>query len=159
MLILSKLAGKERLSMVKWLVITMIVLYLAGTISPLPRFLGRSYPSFASLFYPPSFNFHEIYEDGSVLGFLVGSSKQTAAANLDAIGMAAIKLNNQCGMSVRQEPNFVTFMSGAELMKWGEGRQVWCLRFLEKRNLSLELYFVDETIEKVRLIKVNFEGI
>lgn len=58
----------------------LVMAYLMVAISPLRTALGRTHPKWATFFSAPTFNFHETYTTGKVLGFRIGMDTQEFAA-------------------------------------------------------------------------------
>ncbi len=77
------------------------LLYIAIAVSPMPREIGRQRPEVASLFRPLLFNFAASYEDGHVLNFRIGLTRdelmRVLLANYAQTGVLAAACGREPG--------------------------------------------------------------
>ena len=130
------------------------IVYIAIALSPLPRQIARNSPEKASLFRPIWFNFSANYDEGSVLGFKIGSTRDQLFGTLEAQYGATGLLQAACG---REEgaPSLTVAESDVTI---GEvdvarrliDREVSCL-WLPERRIMLILRFGDDNLSAIEL--------
>ncbi len=150
--------------MIKWIALGVLLLYIAAVFSPLPRYIGRSNAPLAALFSPPSFNFVEHYEDGSVYGFRIGSSKEEVVNQIERLGLSEFRFH-RLYREESQDPLIRVFDNKLDLLNWGEERDIWRIAYFKKSNetifsdWSFTFFFSDHRLEKIKVGVVNFEAI
>jgi hypothetical protein len=129
-------------------------LYGAVALSSVPRAIARNSPENASLFRPVWFNFSAKYQDGSVLGFQTGFSRdQFSEAVVKTYGASA-ELQVECGREEGAPPLTVaeSSVAGSDVVRVGDlaQRPVVCL-YLTARRIMLIFKFSDDHIKQIDL--------
>jgi hypothetical protein len=146
--------------MALYLSVGAIALYAALALSPAPRAIARDRPGVASLFRPPLFNFSAEYEDGHVLGFQVGASRDELLRTLIAQYSSTGTLAAACGREPGARPltvseSFVSPSAGERVRDLLQ-RDVVCLHVQERKVLVF--YIESDRVRRIQLTKVTTEG-
>jgi hypothetical protein len=128
-------------------------------LSPLPRQIARNSPEWASVFRPLLFNFAEDYDDGSVLGLTIGSTRDELFGAFKSQYAATGLLQAACGreegaapLTVAQSDVNIGEAGARELLD----REVVCL-WLPARRIMLVLRFLEDRLNNVELSYVRSE--
>lgn len=137
-----------------------ILAYTAVAASPLPQRIARHSPEQASLFRPPWFNFFADYDEGSVLGFKIGSTREQLVETLVAQYEATGELQAACArgegappLSVADSKVLITDLVGVRRLV---DRDVTCL-YLPARRIMLTLKFRNDLLRSIELAFVRNE--
>lgn len=137
-----------------------VVAYILVAMSPIPRAIARDHPEAASFFRPPLFNFSADYEDGAVLGFRVGSSREELMRTLVADYAETGTLAAACGRESGARP--LTVAESYVAPSYDEGasaiaqRDVVCLH-IPARKMVLIFPISNERVCAIQLTLVRAE--
>jgi len=133
--------------------------YIAVALSSLPRQIARNSPERASVFRPLFFNFAADYDDGSVLGLAIGSTRDELFGAFQSQYAATGVLQAACGredgappLTVAQSDVTLGEAGARELLD----REVACL-WLPARSIMLVFRFAGDRLHVVELSYVRNE--
>lgn len=141
-------------------VLLVAAVYASVAFSSYPHRVARESPERASLFRPPWFNYFSTYQDGDVLGFKVGASRdelvRTIVSQYGASGLVQAGCGREKGappLTVRESD---VVASDAEQIRLLAQRQVVCL-WLPARRVMLTIGIADDRIHEIELSFVRNE--
>ena len=136
------------------------VAYTIVAISPITPAIARHHPEAASFFRPPLFNFSADYDDGTVLGFRVGSSRKellhTLVAGYAETGTLAAACGREPGakaLTVAESYVAPSYDKGATAIVQ---RDTVCLH-VPNRRMLLIFSMVGDHISEIQLALVRTE--
>jgi hypothetical protein len=129
-------------------------------VSPAPRELGRQRPEAASLFRPLLFNFAADYEDGSVLDFQVGFTRQelldTLLGNYARTGVLAAACGRESGAPPLTVAHSQVAPSDRNVVSDLLERDVICL-YVPARHIVLIFHVLNGHVDKIKLSYIRNE--
>lgn len=139
--------------------VLVLALYAVLAVSPVPRAIARDRPEVASFFRPPLFNFSADYDDGHVLDFHVGASREellrTLITEYPQTGMLAAACGREPGARPLTVAESFVSPSSSEAVRQLLERDVVCLHVRERKVLIFRIE--NERIRSIELTIVRNE--
>lgn len=136
-----------------------IAVYAVLALSPAPRAIARDRPELAAFFRPPLFNFSAGYEDGHVLDFHIGATREELLRTLISKYSETGTLASACGREPGARPLTVaeSYVSptSREALQLLQQRAVVCLHLHDRKVLIFDIE--NEHVRRIQLTKVTTE--
>jgi hypothetical protein len=136
--------------------LALLAAYSVIALSSLPQSIARQSPERASYFRPPWFNFASKYEDGTVLGFRIGSSTKELVRKVAAVGTKGAVVQAECGRDRSARPlsvaeSFIAATDEPGVTALAQ-REVLCLSLPARRVVLI----FELSSSQVRVIRLSF---